>query len=90
MDIDRKVALGPAVATLLTSYSYGIDIQQDYLNGGPTGEPTNGVIVKNITMNNIYGAVTAEAKVGSKLSKESLSRLTFCSGLLYSLWRFIM
>jgi len=22
---------------------YGIDVQQDYLNGGPTGSPTNGV-----------------------------------------------
>lgn len=42
--------------------TYGIDIQQDYLNGGPTGEPTNGVIIKNITMENIHGTVTSKAK----------------------------
>ncbi|KAL1600515.1 hypothetical protein SLS60_006901 [Paraconiothyrium brasiliense] len=42
--------------------TYGIDIQQDYLNGGPTGEPTNGVIIKNITMENIHGTVTGKAK----------------------------
>lgn len=42
--------------------TYGIDIQQDYLNGGPTGEPTNGVIINNITMENIHGTVTGKAK----------------------------
>ncbi|KAJ6600535.1 glycosyl hydrolases family 28-domain-containing protein [Mycena vulgaris] len=36
---------------------YGIDIQQDYLNGGPTGIPTNGVNITNITMFNISGNV---------------------------------
>lgn len=36
---------------------YGIDIQQDYLNGGPTGFPTNGVIIKDILMKNIAGTV---------------------------------
>ena len=41
---------------------YGIDIQQDYLNGGPTGNPTNGVIIKNITMKNIFGTATEEGK----------------------------
>ncbi|KAI4727145.1 glycoside hydrolase [Aureobasidium sp. EXF-10728] len=41
---------------------YGIDIQQDYLNGGPTGSPTNGVIIKNITMSNIFGTAQAKAK----------------------------
>ncbi|KAF2713232.1 glycoside hydrolase family 28 protein [Pleomassaria siparia CBS 279.74] len=41
---------------------YGIDVQQDYLNGGPTGEPTNGVIIKDITMENIKGTVQADAK----------------------------
>ncbi|KAJ4304727.1 hypothetical protein N0V90_000254 [Kalmusia sp. IMI 367209] len=42
--------------------TYGIDIQQDYLNGGPTGEPTNGVVITNVTMENISGTVTAKAK----------------------------
>ncbi|CAD0111392.1 unnamed protein product [Aureobasidium uvarum] len=41
---------------------YGIDIQQDYLNGGPTGSPTNGVIIKNITMSNIFGTAQAKAR----------------------------
>ncbi|KAH0347195.1 glycoside hydrolase, partial [Aureobasidium melanogenum] len=41
---------------------YGIDIQQDYLNGGPTGEPTNGVIIKNITVSNISGIAQTKAK----------------------------
>ncbi|KAF1979351.1 glycoside hydrolase [Bimuria novae-zelandiae CBS 107.79] len=41
---------------------YGIDIQQDYLNGGPTGIPTNGVIINNITMQNIHGTVQSKAK----------------------------
>lgn len=41
---------------------YGIDVQQDYLNGGPTGTPTNGVIIKNITMANIVGTAQAGAR----------------------------
>jgi polygalacturonase len=41
---------------------YGIDIQQDYLNGGPTGDPTNGVIIENITIKNVTGTATAEAR----------------------------
>jgi polygalacturonase len=41
---------------------YGIDIQQDYLNGGPTGNPTNGVVIQNITMKNIFGTATEEAR----------------------------
>ncbi|OCK75136.1 glycoside hydrolase family 28 protein [Lepidopterella palustris CBS 459.81] len=41
---------------------YGIDIQQDYLNGGPTGTPSNGVIITNITMENIVGTVQKSAK----------------------------
>ncbi|KAJ7059727.1 neutral endopolygalacturonase SSPG6 [Mycena amicta] len=41
---------------------YGIDIQQDYLNGGPTGTPTNGVIINGITMSNITGTATSQAK----------------------------
>nr|XP_018264935.1 uncharacterized protein I303_03117 [Kwoniella dejecticola CBS 10117]OBR87093.1 hypothetical protein I303_03117 [Kwoniella dejecticola CBS 10117] len=28
--------------------NYGVVIQQDYLNGGPTGVPTNGIEIKNI------------------------------------------
>ncbi|KAJ7673373.1 glycosyl hydrolases family 28-domain-containing protein [Mycena rosella] len=42
--------------------TYGIDIQQDYLNGGPTGTPTNGVIINGITMSNITGTATSSAQ----------------------------
>ncbi|KAJ7023998.1 putative polygalacturonase [Mycena alexandri] len=41
---------------------YGIDIQQDYLNGGPTGTPTNGVIINGITMSNITGTAASSAQ----------------------------
>ncbi|KAK3075334.1 hypothetical protein LTR53_001403 [Teratosphaeriaceae sp. CCFEE 6253] len=41
---------------------YGIDIQQDYLNGGPTGDPTDGVIIANVTMTNITGIAESSAK----------------------------
>lgn len=42
----------------LTNISrYGIDVQQDYLNLGPTGIPTNGVNITDIKLNNIYGTV---------------------------------
>ncbi|KAG9609517.1 glycoside hydrolase, partial [Aureobasidium melanogenum] len=41
---------------------YGIDIQQDYLNGGPTGIPTNGVVIRNITMSNIRGTAQTKAR----------------------------
>ena len=38
---------------------YAIDIQQDYLNGGPTGKPTNGVKVSGITFSNIGGDLSS-------------------------------
>ncbi|KAF8208977.1 glycosyl hydrolases family 28-domain-containing protein [Mycena galopus ATCC 62051] len=41
--------------------TYGIDIQQDYLNGGPTGTPTNGVTISGITMSNITGTAPSSA-----------------------------
>lgn len=40
---------------------YGIDIQQDYLNGGPTGIPTNGVEVADIHFIDIIGTTTSSA-----------------------------
>ena len=42
---------------------YGLDIQQDYLNGGPTGIPSNGVIITDITMTNVTG--TADGAAGA-------------------------
>ncbi|EOD48916.1 putative endopolygalacturonase protein [Neofusicoccum parvum UCRNP2] len=35
----------------------GIVIQQDYQNGRPTGTPTSGVPIKQVTLNNIHGNV---------------------------------
>ncbi|KAH8803081.1 glycosyl hydrolases family 28-domain-containing protein [Xylogone sp. PMI_703] len=40
---------------------YGIDIQQDYENAGPTGDPSNGVLVKDISFSNVTGWVVPEA-----------------------------
>lgn len=41
--------------------NYGLDVQQDYLNGGPTGEPTNGVTIANITFESVSGTVEDDA-----------------------------
>ncbi|KAL3419686.1 glycosyl hydrolase family 28 [Phlyctema vagabunda] len=41
---------------------YGIDVQQDYLNGGPTGSPSNGVIIQNILFKDIHGTANAKAR----------------------------
>ncbi|POS78251.1 polygalacturonase [Diaporthe helianthi] len=40
---------------------YGLDVQQDYLNGGPTGTPTNGVNISGITFENVIGTVEEDA-----------------------------
>jgi polygalacturonase len=41
---------------------YGIDVQQDYLNGGPTGIPSNGVNVSDISFIDIVGVVNGSAQ----------------------------
>ncbi|KAJ5596495.1 hypothetical protein N7450_002953 [Penicillium hetheringtonii] len=48
--------------TLSGITDYGIDIQQDYLNGGPTGEPTNGVTISGVTFTDVTGTATDDAK----------------------------
>ncbi|KAJ9479269.1 Polygalacturonase [Pseudozyma hubeiensis] len=40
---------------------YGIDIQQDYLNGGPTGMPSNGVKISNVDIKGVTGSVSSGA-----------------------------
>jgi polygalacturonase len=40
---------------------YGIDIQQDYLNGGPTGDPTNGVTISDVTFTDVTGTCNDDA-----------------------------
>ena len=41
--------------------SYAIDVQQDYENGDPTGDPTSGIIVSDITFSDITGSVASGA-----------------------------
>ncbi|KAG8996372.1 hypothetical protein FRB95_014608 [Tulasnella sp. JGI-2019a] len=41
--------------------TYGLDVQQDYLNGGPTGTPTSGVTITNLVMSNVTGTVASTA-----------------------------
>ncbi|CAN8105414.1 unnamed protein product [Discula destructiva] len=41
--------------------NYGIDVQQDYLNGGPTGIPTTGVPITNLKFLDVTGTVTSSA-----------------------------
>ncbi|KAL4917682.1 putative endopolygalacturonase D [Aspergillus aurantiobrunneus] len=38
--------------------NYGIVVQQDYLNGGPTGEPSNGVTIQNVSFVDIIGTMS--------------------------------
>nr|AHC56281.1 polygalacturonase 3 [Monilinia fructicola] len=40
---------------------YGLVIQQDYLNGGPTGKPTNGVIIRGINFSGVTGTTVGSA-----------------------------
>lgn len=44
--------------TLSGISKYGIDLQQDYLNAGPTGMPTNGVRVEGVHFVDVKGSVT--------------------------------
>ncbi|KAE8386168.1 hypothetical protein ETB97_012730 [Aspergillus alliaceus] len=47
--------------TLKGITKYGIIVQQDYKNGHPTGNPTNGVKVNDITFEKVTGTVTGSA-----------------------------
>lgn len=46
--------------TLANISDYGLDVQQDYLNGGPTGEPTNGVNITGLVFEDITGTVQSD------------------------------
>ena len=48
--------------TLSSIAKYGIVIEQDHENGSPTGEPTSGVPVMDITVENVNGAVASGGK----------------------------
>lgn len=47
--------------TLSGISDYGLDVQQDYLNGGPTGVPTNGVNITGLVFEDIKGSVESDA-----------------------------
>lgn len=47
--------------TLSGITTYAVDIQQDYLNGGPTGKPTNGVTIKGVKLIDVKGTATSSA-----------------------------
>ncbi|KKK24237.1 hypothetical protein AOCH_001400 [Aspergillus ochraceoroseus] len=57
---------------------YGIDLQQDYLNGGPTGIPSSGVIVENILWENVTGWMASTGQ-----DYYILCGSTSCSNLLF-------
>ncbi|KAN0065208.1 Polygalacturonase 1 [Thecaphora frezii] len=40
---------------------YGIDVQQDYQNGSPTGKPTTGVPITGLTIQGVRGSVKSSA-----------------------------
>jgi polygalacturonase len=40
---------------------YGIVIEQDYENGSPTGTPTTGVPMTDLTLDNVKGTVESSA-----------------------------
>ncbi|KAA8564839.1 hypothetical protein MFRU_008g03210 [Monilinia fructicola] len=45
--------------TLSNITKYGVVIQQDYLNGSPTGKPTAGVPITDVTLSNVKGTVAS-------------------------------
>ncbi|KAJ3172007.1 hypothetical protein HDU88_006819 [Geranomyces variabilis] len=58
---------------------YGITIQQDYLNGGPTGKPTTGVPISGVLLDNVSGGVASGAAQVNVLCGSSAS----CSGFAF-------
>lgn len=47
--------------TLSNIAKYGIVIEQDYENGSPTGTPTTGVPITDLTISNVKGSVASKA-----------------------------
>lgn len=47
--------------TLSGISSYGIVIEQDYENGSPTGTPTTGVPITDLTIDGVTGTVDSDA-----------------------------
>jgi polygalacturonase len=58
--------------------TFGIDIEQDYLNGGPSGIASNGVFTANITFSNVTGwVIPAAADYYILCGDESCENFTF-------------
>ncbi|KAH8671558.1 glycosyl hydrolases family 28-domain-containing protein [Xylariales sp. PMI_506] len=66
--------------TLSGITTYGIDVQQDYLNGGPTGDPTNGVIISGVSFIDVTGTATGSSAYDYYILCGSGS----CSGFTFS------
>ncbi|XP_025834541.1 polygalacturonase-like [Agrilus planipennis] len=47
--------------TLANITNYGVLVRGDYLNTGPTGHPSNGVVIRNLTLTNVHGWVQENA-----------------------------
>lgn len=47
--------------TLSNITKYGIVIEQDYENGSPTGHPTTGVPITDLTLDSVTGHVASDA-----------------------------
>ncbi|OHE97231.1 endopolygalacturonase 1 [Colletotrichum orchidophilum] len=47
--------------TLSNIAKYGIVVEQDYENGSPTGKPTNGVPITDLTISKVTGSVSSSA-----------------------------
>ncbi|KAI6892196.1 hypothetical protein KC318_g10082, partial [Hortaea werneckii] len=59
---------------------YAIDLQQDYENGSPTGDPTTGITVSGVTFSDITGSVNSDEAYAHYIlcgSTESCSDITF-------------
>jgi len=58
---------------------YGIDIQQDYENGGATGDPTNGVTISGVTFDTVTGTMSDGTDYYILCGSDSCSDFSFTS-----------
>ena len=56
---------------------YGIDVQQDYLNGGATGDPTDGVTISDVTFDTVTGTMSDGVDYYILCGSDSCSDFTF-------------
>ena len=70
-----------AANTGVFSYSYAIDVQQDYENGDPTGDPSTGITVSGVTFEDITGSVSGDDVYEYYILCGSTSS---CTGFTYS------